>query len=382
MKWLMELWGLSEYNQWEIHWTPAHADWILAGLGIMVPLALWFFWTSLRRIRSYLKKSFLLLVRLAAFALVALLLLQPELEFHESHSLKNSIAVLLDNSKSMSIKTFPSEKQRIEWVRQAVAANRPYLKGLETDFNVDYFLMSDRIETLAGAEGLEGYRPRAGNTQLGKAFSELAAYYQDKSLKGILLFSDGADLTQEPEEISRDFLETLTGFSAPVHAFQAGSNEAFKDLAIESLDAAEFGFIQQPIRVAVSLRSSGMGNKNVPLVLKEGSNILVSKVVELKKDRGEYRAELEFTPRELGKQVYSVSVPLFAGESIQSNNLRYFQVKVIRDRIRILHLNGRPSWDSRFLREVLVNNPKVDLLSFFILRTLGTMWRRRPRSSA
>ena len=33
-------------------------------------------------------------------------------------------------------------------------------------------------------------------------------------------------------------------------------------------------------------------------------------------------------------------------------------------------LNGRPSWDSRFLREVLSNHPKVDLLSFFILRTL------------
>ncbi|MEE9258642.1 MAG: glutamine amidotransferase, partial [Nitrospinaceae bacterium] len=34
-------------------------------------------------------------------------------------------------------------------------------------------------------------------------------------------------------------------------------------------------------------------------------------------------------------------------------------------------LNGRPSWDSRFLREVLANNPKVDLLSFFILRELA-----------
>ena len=40
-------------------------------------------------------------------------------------------------------------------------------------------------------------------------------------------------------------------------------------------------------------------------------------------------------------------------------------------RIRVLHLNGRPTWDARFLREVLINNPKVDLLSFFILRDLG-----------
>ena len=61
---------------------------------------------------------------------------------------------------------------------------------------------------------------------------------------------------------------------------------------------------------------------------------------------------------------------MFAGEAVEVNNRWSFEVKVIRDRVRVLHLNGRPSWDSRFLRETLANNPKVDLLSFFILRTL------------
>jgi len=72
----------------------------------------------------------------------------------------------------------------------------------------------------------------------------------------------------------------------------------------------------------------------------------------------------------LGKRIYTLSVPVFAGEAVEVNNRWSFEVKVIRDRVRVLHLNGRPSWDSRFLRETLANNPKVDLLSFFILRTL------------
>jgi uncharacterized membrane protein len=48
-----------------------------------------------------------------------------------------------------------------------------------------------------------------------------------------------------------------------------------------------------------------------------------------------------------------------------------FVARVIRDKLRVLHVVGRPSWDERFFREVLKRNPNVDLVSFFILRTLS-----------
>jgi uncharacterized membrane protein len=44
---------------------------------------------------------------------------------------------------------------------------------------------------------------------------------------------------------------------------------------------------------------------------------------------------------------------------------------VIRDRVRVLLVVGRPSWDVRFLRQLLKRDPNVDLISFFILRTPG-----------
>jgi len=108
-----------------------------------------------------------------------------------------------------------------------------------------------------------------------------------------------------------------------------------------------------------------------PLVLKEGDRILVSKIIEIREDQKEYKVDLQFTPRKIGKRIYTLNLPRFAEESILTNNQKEFEVDVARDRIRILHLNGRPSWDSRYLREVLANNPRVDLLSFFILRNMG-----------
>jgi uncharacterized membrane protein len=371
---LIELLGASpaEYNEWNIQWAPENIELILTCLAVAVPLALWFFWTSMARIPSRLTKVFLFSLRVFVFIFLALLLLQPQLELRKSHSQENSIAILLDDSKSMAIKTFPAEDRRIDRVRKTILANQEYFDGLKKDYNVETFFVSDHIDSTASENLTERYQPRTPNTDFSRVFADLKKQFEKKPLQGVFLFTDGADLTEGTgEETSSELLELLAGFKGPVHTFQAGTNESFKDLAIQKLDAPDFGFVHQPIDLSVTLYASSMGNKNVSLVLKEGKNILISKIVEIREGQVSYPVDLQFTPKDLGNRVYSLSVPLFAGESIATNNHKDFQVKVIRDRTRVLHLNGRPSWDSRYLREVLVSNPKVDLLSFFILRTLS-----------
>lgn len=371
MNTLAKIFGFNaeDYDQWQMHWSPEDPWLIAASLGLMIPLALWFFWTSLRRIVSRPKKYFLFSLRVFAFAFLLIVLLRPELEFKKSHSLKNHIAVLLDNSKSLSIKTFPSEVSRIDLVRKALESNKDYFDSLKKDFNVDTYFVSDLLERTSGT--VEDYRARRPYTDFNRAFDELSKAYQSKPLQGVFLFSDGADLTQEQGEISQGILKSLARLTGPVHTLQAGSNDQFKDLALESVSHPDFGFVQQPVRLSLTVFSSALGNRNVPLVLKEGDRILVSKIIEIRQDRKRYEVELEFTPRKIGKRIYTLNLPRFAEESILTNNKKEFEIDVARDRARILHLNGRPSWDSRYLREVLANNPRVDLLSFFILRNMG-----------
>jgi uncharacterized membrane protein len=372
VNWLATLWGeeWNEYNAWELHWTSDVWGWTSAFLGVLIVLSLWFFWASLARVRSPWKKAFLYALRVAVLLLVAVVVLQPQLEFKKIQPLKNTVAVLLDDSKSMTIKTFPSEKSRGDLVRQVMENNKEYFEALKQDYEVDFFFASDKIGPVPLSNVVAGYREQAVNTDLHQVFLDMAENYEGKSLQGVLLFSDGADLTQDPSGISPEFTETLTRLNGPVHTFQAGSNEGFKDLAIEKVDATDFGFVHQPLSITVAVSARAIGKKNIPLVLKEGDKILVSKIVSLKKEDSQYTAELQFTPTSLGKSIYTLSVPVFSGEAVEVNNRWSFEVKVIRDRVRVLHLNGRPSWDSRFLRETFANNPKVDLLSFFILRTL------------
>ena len=111
---------LKEYDLRQINWAQEDQWLIIISLGLMAPLALWFFWTSLRRIGSTPKKFFLFSLRVFAFVFLLMILLRPELEFKKSHTLKNHIAVLIDNSKSLSIKTFPKEIPRVELVKKTL----------------------------------------------------------------------------------------------------------------------------------------------------------------------------------------------------------------------------------------------------------------------
>lgn len=372
MNWLAtrfgEEWG--EYNAWELHWSSDIWGGTFVFLAVLIALSLWFFWTSLSRIRNPWKKIALYSLRVLTLAVVATVILQPQLEFKKIQPLKNTIAVLLDDSKSMTIKTAPSEKPRSDLLRKVLEANRDYFETLKQSYEVDFFFASDTIEPVPLANAVTAYQERSVNTDLHQVVLDVAQHYEGQSLQGVLLFSDGADLTQKSDAISPEFTETLTRLSGPVYTFQAGSNEGFKDLAIDKVDVTDFGFIHQPLNISVTVSARGIGKRNIPLVLKEGDKILVSKIISMKAEDSHTTVGLQFTPSSLGKRIYTLSVPVFAGEAVDVNNRWNFEVKVIRDRVRVLHLNGRPSWDSRFLRETLANNPKVDLLSFFILREL------------
>ena len=53
---------------------------------------------------------------------------------------------------------------------------------------------------------------------------------------------------------------------------------------------------------------------------------------------------------------------MLPGEAVTENNARSFVLRVIRDRVRVLLVAGRPSWDVRFLRGLLKQDPNVDLV--------------------
>jgi len=181
----------------------------------------------------------------------------------------------------------------------------------------------------------------------------------DGEVGAIVLVSDGAG------EAS-DGLDELDLRGHRVHTIAVGGDDALVDDALARVRADPVGFLRQSGTVRVTVRSSHGGP--VAVALRSGEELVDEEVVEVPPE-GSASVDLRFTPRTLGRSIYRVSIPLQAGDTIPENNERPFLVRVERDRLRVLLVAGRPSWDERFLRAFLKGDSGIDLVSFFILRS-------------
>src|SRR5690606_2394725 len=79
--------------------------------------------------------------------------------------------------------------------------------------------------------------------------------------------------------------------------------------------------------------------------------------------------ELEITLERAGNRVVEISIEAPEGDVVPENDRRILTFSVTRERLRLLHVAGRPTYDVRALRMWLKSDDSVDLVAFFILRT-------------
>jgi uncharacterized membrane protein len=84
---------------------------------------------------------------------------------------------------------------------------------------------------------------------------------------------------------------------------------------------------------------------------------------------GRTTVDLEVVLDRAGQRILEVAIEAPAGDTIADNDRRYLTIEVARDRVRLLHVAGRPTYDVRALRSWLKADASVDVVAFFILRT-------------
>ena len=91
--------------------------------------------------------------------------------------------------------------------------------------------------------------------------------------------------------------------------------------------------------------------------------------------------KLEVQPERIGPHVLSASVAALPDEATTINNSGHSTLRVLRDRTRVMHLAGHPSWDTRFLRAHLRSDPAVDLISFYVMVGEGARFYVRAQDT-
>lgn len=214
-------------------------------------------------------------------------------------------------------------------------------------------------------------------TDLDSALDALSERVAGERLAGLVLVTDGLDrgllrrrFEQESEQKASPGARLLQPpeIPGPLTVFQVGARTDVLDLSVRSIDTGGYAFIRAPFAITAKIEGVGYGGRSVPVTLSRDGGTVTEQRVTLDEE-GKASVRFEVTAEDAGRFAYSVSVPVYEGDAVPANNTMPVVVKVVRDRIRVLQVAGAPSWDVKFMRRFLKDDPSVQLVSFFILRT-------------
>jgi uncharacterized membrane protein len=240
--------------------------------------------------------------------------------------------------------------------------------------------MSDaRVSVLGFAEGqpepltLDDPGPvRGDDSDLVAALGALARSGGERP-EAVVVVSDGR-LTRPGPDVAGAELERLAKeLGVPLHTVRVTDREP-PDAAVRALNTAGAAVAHQPLALRIEVACSGeLDCQELPVEVRElrqgeAPALLASGVAKLA-GKSSATLELSITLERAGARIVEVALGAPKGDAVPDNDRRIVTFNVARQRVRLLHVAGRPTYDVRSLRRWLKSDESVDLVAFFILRT-------------
>ncbi|MEM9190126.1 MAG: glutamine amidotransferase [Myxococcota bacterium] len=321
-------------------------------LGLLGLLLAGVWWLAYRQVGVGHRRRALLVLRTVTVLIGLVLAAQPTWVGQQVQLVEGELAVLVDVSRSMGVES--DEQDRWEDVRALLdrwaGDDPPPVYAFDGAVSPSSF---DRLRERA---------PVGSDTQVGEAVVELLDG-EIPDLGAVVVVSDGADRGSQASEWSEGGVR--------LHTVSVGDAD-LRDDAIIELQADPVGFLRQEAQIRVRVASHGGSGDPIVVSLRRGQEVVREALATLD-ENGEGEVELSFVPTRLGREVYRVTIPVVEGDAVEENNERAFLIRITRDKLRALLVAGQPSWDERFLRSFLKRDPTIDLISFFILRTVSDL---------
>ncbi len=365
----------TEYNAGDVLWLGDWGGaWVL-GLLALGALVLALSAYDLRPMRP-MRRRVLLGLRAAIYALAVLMLLEPALDLKNITKVKNEVVVLVDKSRSMELPAASVEGRREELAAKALPEFAGLIERTRGEHTFTFMGYGEGELEASSPEELGAGASKGPSSDLLGALDAVRERYAGKEIGGVVVLSDGIDTgalgrrTRRGEELDETSRAALRALDAPINTVAMGRADGLRDVAVARVLHDDFAFVHNSVTVEAQIQTIGVdeGTSLTVELRREGALVQTRQVV-VSGEEARRDVTFEFVPKRIGKEIYTVSVPALVGEALTENNAGHFILKVIRDKVRVLQVVGRPSWDERFLRRFLKKDPNVDLISFFILRT-------------
>jgi hypothetical protein len=313
---------------------------------------------------------------------VVAMLLEPVVVFTKTEHVPSTILVLRDQSESMDLKDAYASEPYAQRMADAL-----HLTGTKELRDTPRSKLIDRLLSTGLAKSLESNGDRTlavhgfsaqllqdattqpttqptvdrSTTALGSAVRQAIAAYRGQPLAGVLLITDGQSNAGEPPAKAAEYAGSE---GIPIVSLAAGTPEGPRNAKVAKIEVSKSVFVRDPNQARVIIESRGLAHAPATLVL------------EKRKDGGPWEpvANLPITLQENG-QVQSVPFDFkedrpcrldlratladVGPELTTDDNVATEDVRVIRQKIRVLFVAGSTFPEVEFLRNALLRDAQV-----------------------
>lgn len=334
-------------------------------------------------------------LRAAALSALVIALFDPRLGLEMTVKVRRTVLVLLDTSESMTTRDaresaddlkdaalalgkmpFEQADGPVPEGARAEAASAPraglargllghptmnFSSRLGADYTVRYFGFGERLRPAEGKgetapEALLKMEPTDKVTRLGSAIQEAVDRSAGEPIAAVVVLTDG---------ISNDGLEPmgvaqrLGERGVPVFPIGLGLPDP-PDVRLRSLIVPGTVFHKDRVPVRVEITSDGYAKRTANLTVSLDGREVAGKAVSLS-GAGQFEEILFIPEATSGAANLAVAVSTLPGEIATANNRLSQTVRVIDEKIKVLYVEGKPRWEYRYLRQVLLRDHRLEV---------------------
>lgn len=286
------------------------------------------------------KKLFLASLRGTALTILLALLFEPLLKLLFRQEQEPVLAVLVDDSQSMTISDRMGN--RAEAVHTLLDA-APFAR---LSARVSYYRFASQLQRLESLDK-DSLQCSGEVTDLATALHQLREQRTQGNIQAAVLISDGV------YTVGKNPVAIVDELGIPLYTVGVGDTLDQRDLLIANVTTNNIVYAKTRVPVDVRVRSSGFTNEKVEVTLTHVGKTLDRKVLQLQEGTSDYRVGLSYEPNDIGVQKYTVNISHLPGELTEKNNTRSFFVNVLKTKLHVLLIAGAPSPDVSTVRQTL-----------------------------
>jgi hypothetical protein len=339
-------------------WPQAVLWLVLAGATVAIVLTLAF---NTGRM-SLLRRCTIGVLQWVAVAVALLMLWQPVLEVEQTRRGENTVAMLLDTSRSMDIQDVDGNS------RSAVAREIVMREGLVDEglFDVERYTLAPTARPMDAAD-----RPSAERSPIAESVTSLIESVDDRSLAAVVLVSDGAE---NQSRLSAAWWQSVAAAGVPIHVIGLGSTEHGNDVELADVQLPVQAAKDATVAATVRLRHAA-GASPVRLTVSSANELLLAEDVALDTNSDETLHLARFTVPSTGIRELDFRISANQDDPNPVNDTQTRIIQIADQKRRVLYVEGEPRWEYKFIRRALDGHAGVEIVS--LLRTSPNKFYRQ-----